>query len=149
MVPMDAPLSSLEMMRAFMFGKSFKSYQQYITPKVASEQHSCPTTVCPSPAADETGNSCPLCSACDGDEDDGEEADDIRPGKAEEVSTPPIGETAKMQGPSWMFALWSTLVAVGAGAGCYYVATRIIQRRTLRLAPVAHIDSEGLEMRSY
>jgi hypothetical protein len=59
-------------------------------------------------------------------------ASSIRPGKAEEASTPSIGETAKMQGPSRTFALWGTWAGAGARCSYYLATTRIMQRRTLR-----------------
>ena len=133
MVPMDVPLPALDMIQTFMYHRSFKTFEQNIKARVAPV-HSCP--VCTS-AADEIGN-CPSCLACGMDN----KGDDI-PGRTEEVLTPSIGGTTKMEGPPWMFALLGTFV----GVTCSCLVTRI-RRGRLRFTQVDHMDSEGMEMRS-
>jgi hypothetical protein len=72
-----------------------------------------------------------------------DDEDDDTPGKAGEVDTALIGETAQMEGPSWMFALLGIFIAVV----CSYLATRI-RRRMLRFTEVDDVDSDGMEMQS-
>jgi carboxypeptidase D len=121
MVPMDVPHVALDMMRTLVYGKSFQSYQQAITPKATPVDPSCP--VCPSGG---DGKSCPICEDChnydeiSSDESSSSESDDgSGTNTNHKSSTNPNGGESSGGGKAWLFAF----LGMGVGLGCAYFYT--------------------------
>lgn len=149
MVPMDVPDVSLDMMRTFMFDKSFHTYKQDISGVKQGEGDngapSCPACpTCPEPEADHASNAnveCPSCPDCDKvcKQQQQENSGDSSTQSKQEGDELSSSDLSNMSGIVWGAVTFFTLSA------CTFIVWMFCCKRSMSLSPRRRVGRDGYE----